>query len=188
MLALPRELRPLELMRRYPRIANRLCEHWDDASASLPLLEDLVLDRRGGRMGFPRPVVLELQALQEHLQRAHDKSGADRAPGVGARAGLRQPTADVQAAAILQCLIHSFSANLLSGRAACVYDATARKTTVSNWYMERRCVSYKVGAYLCLAALGGCAGPSADGLSAGLTERNRGNATVRATVYVRTEL
>jgi len=69
MLTLPRELRPLELMRRYPRIANRLCEQWDDASASLPLLEDLVLDRRGGRMGFPRPVVLELQALHEHLQR-----------------------------------------------------------------------------------------------------------------------
>lgn len=34
-LALPRELRPAELMRRYPRIANRLCEQWSDASASL---------------------------------------------------------------------------------------------------------------------------------------------------------
>jgi hypothetical protein len=54
--------------------------------------------------------------------------------------------------------------------------------------MESRCVSYKAGAYLCLAALGGCAGPSADGLSAGLTERNRGNATVRATVYVEAAL
>jgi hypothetical protein len=69
LLALPRELRPCDLMRRYPRIANRLCEGWQDESASLQLLDDLVLDRRGGRMGFPRPVVLELQALQEHLQR-----------------------------------------------------------------------------------------------------------------------
>ncbi len=68
-LALPRDLRPAELMRRYPRIANRLCEHWTDAPASLQLLEELVLDRRGGRLGFPRPVVIELQALQEHLQR-----------------------------------------------------------------------------------------------------------------------
>jgi hypothetical protein len=68
-LALPRELRPAELMRRYPRIANRLCEQWSDASASLQLLEELVLDRRGGRLGFPRPVVIKLQALQEHLQR-----------------------------------------------------------------------------------------------------------------------
>jgi hypothetical protein len=68
-LALPRELRPAELMRRYPRIANRLCDQWNDASASLQLLEELVLDRRGGRVGFPRPVVLELQALQDQLQR-----------------------------------------------------------------------------------------------------------------------
>jgi hypothetical protein len=69
LLVLPRELRPLELMRRYPRIANRLCEQWDDASQSLQLLEELVLDRRGGRMGFPRAVVLELQALLDHQQR-----------------------------------------------------------------------------------------------------------------------
>jgi len=69
LLALPRESRPLELMRRYPRIANRLCERWDDAPASLQLLDELVLDRRGGRMGFPRLVVIELQALREHLQR-----------------------------------------------------------------------------------------------------------------------
>ena len=68
-LGLPRELRPAELMRRFPRIANRLCAQWDDVSASLQLLDELVLDRRGGRSGFPRLVVLELQALQEHAQR-----------------------------------------------------------------------------------------------------------------------
>jgi len=69
LLGLPREMRPLELMRRYPRIANRLCERWDDVQASLQLLEELVLDRRGGRLGFPRPVLIELQSLREHLQR-----------------------------------------------------------------------------------------------------------------------
>lgn len=68
-LDLPRGLRPAELMRRFPRIANRLCAQWGDASASLQLLDELVLDRRGGRLGFPRPVVIELQALQEHAQR-----------------------------------------------------------------------------------------------------------------------
>ena len=55
LLALPRELRPLELIRRHPRIANVMSERWDDTSAILQLLDDLVLDRRGGRMGFPRP-------------------------------------------------------------------------------------------------------------------------------------
>jgi len=69
LLALPRESRPLELMRRYPRIANQLCERWADAPASLRLLDDLVLDQRGGRMGFPRLVVIELQTLREQLQR-----------------------------------------------------------------------------------------------------------------------
>jgi hypothetical protein len=68
-LALPREIRPMELMRRYSRIANLLCDTWEDAESALHLLEDLVLDRRGGRQGFPRAVAVELQALRDHLQR-----------------------------------------------------------------------------------------------------------------------
>jgi hypothetical protein len=68
LLSLPRESRPVELLRRYPRIANRLSERWDDTPASLHLLDELVLDRRGGRIGFPRPVLLELQCLREQLQ------------------------------------------------------------------------------------------------------------------------
>jgi hypothetical protein len=69
MLSLPKELRPLELMRRYPRIANRLCDCWGDAALSLQVLDELVMDRRGNRQGFPRPVAIELQALSVHLQR-----------------------------------------------------------------------------------------------------------------------
>lgn len=68
-LALPREVRPVELMRRYSRITNLLCDKWADPKAALHLLEDLVLDRRGGRQGFPRPVAVELQTLRDHLQR-----------------------------------------------------------------------------------------------------------------------
>ena len=39
-------------------------------------------------------------------------------------------------------------------------------------------------AVLCLVALGGCAGPSPDDRPLSTPERNRGNATVRAAVYV----
>jgi hypothetical protein len=70
MLALPREIRPVELMRRYPRIANQLSAQWQDNEFSLHLLDELVLDRRGNRQGFPRTVAIELQALREHLQRS----------------------------------------------------------------------------------------------------------------------
>jgi hypothetical protein len=67
MLALPSAMRPLELVRRFPRVANRLCGCWDDPSAALSLLEGLVMDRRGGRQGFPPEIAAELVALRDHL-------------------------------------------------------------------------------------------------------------------------
>jgi hypothetical protein len=57
---LPAALRPNELMRRYPRVANRLALCWNDPVLTNRLLEDLLVDRRGGRQGFPAPIRSEL--------------------------------------------------------------------------------------------------------------------------------
>lgn len=71
LLGLPQEIRPVELLRRYPRIANKLAEGWSDATVTNENLDELVLDRRGGRQGFPPPVAAELQRLREHWEQDH---------------------------------------------------------------------------------------------------------------------
>ena len=52
-----------------PRVANALCASWADPQAALQVLEGLLMDRRGGRQGFPREVAGELVALRDHLVR-----------------------------------------------------------------------------------------------------------------------
>ncbi len=67
--ALPPEARPLELCRRFPRIGNQLAALCSHPDGILAYLEDLLIDKRGGRQGFPDDIALELSRLQEHLQR-----------------------------------------------------------------------------------------------------------------------
>ena len=61
--SLPLGARPLQLPKRYPRIANELCRLWNDATARDAYLLDLLQDRRGDRQGFPALIQEELQAL-----------------------------------------------------------------------------------------------------------------------------
>ena len=61
--SLPPRVRPTCLATQYARIANRLCAAWDDPPECREILDDLLIDRRGGRKGFPKPVVRELQVL-----------------------------------------------------------------------------------------------------------------------------
>ena len=46
---LPEAVRPRELSARFPRIANQLAACWRDDGLIEYLLEDMVVDRRGGR-------------------------------------------------------------------------------------------------------------------------------------------
>ncbi len=61
----PLELRPVSLCRRYPRIANRLALCWDDRMLTHKVFEDLLVDRRGNRRGFPSEVQRELLMLRD---------------------------------------------------------------------------------------------------------------------------
>ncbi len=48
----------------YPRVANRLALCWDDSSLSSKVLDELVVDKRRGRAGFPPEVSQELIQLR----------------------------------------------------------------------------------------------------------------------------
>ncbi len=68
---LPEELRPNALMRAYARIANILATSWDDPDATSAYFDQLLVDRRGHRQGFPPDVMAELLALRTHSAGLH---------------------------------------------------------------------------------------------------------------------
>ena len=78
---LPRELRPLALLQKYPRIANRLANSARDPAAMRDYLFELLIDHRGGRDGFPQDVQRELLALRAHF----DASNVQVDPQAAAR-------------------------------------------------------------------------------------------------------
>lgn len=61
--ALPATVRPLELCSRFPRIANRLALCWNYVDLVESIFNELLVDHRGGREGFPTPVANELLRL-----------------------------------------------------------------------------------------------------------------------------
>jgi hypothetical protein len=61
---LPADERPSMLAAQYPRIANRLALCWNDPVLVGKVLDDLLVDRRGGRRGFPGVVRQELMRLR----------------------------------------------------------------------------------------------------------------------------
>ena len=68
-MALPPALRPVQLCSRYPRVANRLALCWPDLGLTMKLFDDLFIDRRGGRRGFPPDVKAELTKLRDRASR-----------------------------------------------------------------------------------------------------------------------
>ncbi|HTT13217.1 MAG TPA: hypothetical protein VMG60_20285 [Burkholderiaceae bacterium] len=68
--ALPANARPRLVPVQFPRIANRLCRHWASPAACLAYFDEILIDRRGGRRGFPVGIVFELAALKNHFESA----------------------------------------------------------------------------------------------------------------------
>jgi hypothetical protein len=64
---MPAHVRPTQLTRRHPRIANRLAELWRAPAQCAYYLETLQVDRRGGRQGFTPEVVREIDLLQRYF-------------------------------------------------------------------------------------------------------------------------
>lgn len=56
--------RPTQLCRLFPRVANRLALCWNDAALASRVLDDLAVDKRRNRAGFPPEVSQELMRLR----------------------------------------------------------------------------------------------------------------------------
>lgn len=67
---LPERVRPVKTCARFPRIGNRLAELWDQPDACEAFFDDLLLDRRGDRQGFPADVAFEIAALKSYFETA----------------------------------------------------------------------------------------------------------------------
>lgn len=67
--SMPLKLRPYQLARQFPRIANRLAETWSRPEICERYLDELIMDSRGGRKGFPPEVATEIAALKAHFMR-----------------------------------------------------------------------------------------------------------------------
>jgi hypothetical protein len=67
MARLPRNVRPVRLLREYPRVTNTLAASWNDPDAFRACLCDLLIDKRGHRRGFPEEVLCELLALRSYF-------------------------------------------------------------------------------------------------------------------------
>src|SRR5215467_5804151 len=97
---LPLSARPERLAKQFPRIANAISRQWRNPGPCLAYLDDLLIDKRGNRKGFPLDILLELGALKSYFLRAvhptpqtiwgemlqqsckHEKSGSTARPNV----------------------------------------------------------------------------------------------------------
>ncbi len=66
--SLPDEVQPLALLQSLPRIANTIAHLWHDDAALRAYLDELLVDQRGGRRGFPPEIQNELLILREYCE------------------------------------------------------------------------------------------------------------------------
>ncbi len=63
---LPAHVRPNDVATRFPHIANQLSSLWPKEVDCRAYFDDLLLDQRGDRTGFPGGIAFELAALKNH--------------------------------------------------------------------------------------------------------------------------
>jgi hypothetical protein len=65
---LPEPVRPLRCGADYPHVINRLGSAWADPDRCARVFDDLLLDARGDRHGFPEGIALELARLKNYFE------------------------------------------------------------------------------------------------------------------------
>jgi len=83
--SIPNGVHPKQLCRHYPRIANRIATRWHDVQAVDRLLLDLMVDRRGNRMGFP-------PRIRQEIDRLYNLHARRMTPLLRGRSGVGAPT------------------------------------------------------------------------------------------------
>ena len=71
---LPQDIQPRTLLYRFPRIANLIAAMWHDSNSLRRYVDDLLVDKRGTRQGFPVEVLRELFQLRAHYDEMHPDS------------------------------------------------------------------------------------------------------------------
>ena len=66
--SLPQPEQPTELSAAYPRIVITLSSLWTHRRKCSAYFDELLIDRRGGRQGFPGGVALEIAALKDFYE------------------------------------------------------------------------------------------------------------------------
>lgn len=75
---LPTAVQPRQTAARFPRILNRLARYWDTPVMTETIFNDLLVERRVGRKGFPPAILAELRALYVlHRARVDDDESGD---------------------------------------------------------------------------------------------------------------
>jgi hypothetical protein len=69
--ALPRSAQPHALCAFYPRIANLIAAMWVDMEGLGSYFDELLVDRRPGRRGFPLDVINDLRVLRDYRAALH---------------------------------------------------------------------------------------------------------------------
>jgi hypothetical protein len=72
--ALPGDTRPNALLNKFPRIGNLLAVLWQDPVSLRRYMDDLLVDKRGNRQGFPLDVLRELFALRAHFDQMNPET------------------------------------------------------------------------------------------------------------------
>ena len=71
---LPSTVVPHALLAKFPRIGNLLAVLWQDPGSLRRYLDDLLVDKRGNRQGFPLDILRELFALRAYYDELHPGS------------------------------------------------------------------------------------------------------------------
>jgi len=102
------ELYPHELEARFPRVFSRIVETWESHENARAVFDELLIDQRGGRQGFPPEVareIFQLSVAHERLRAAPVPSGdvwdieVSNARDTLAELGMRPVPADMSRAA-----------------------------------------------------------------------------------------
>ena len=65
---LPDDMRPKVTIEKYPRIVNKMAALWNHPDDFMLYVDDLLVDLRGKRAGFPLAVVMELATIKDHYE------------------------------------------------------------------------------------------------------------------------
>jgi hypothetical protein len=73
---LPDDTRPRVMIEEFPRLANRLSTLWRHPDELMEYIDELLVDTRGNRAGFPLAVAMELATLKDYYeQHVHPDRG-----------------------------------------------------------------------------------------------------------------